>query len=130
MNTTLAHNCVRLAKNLADDVFGSYAWKHISFACRRTTVHSVGFNKPFKSHPIAYQFGYKFNSIHSELDCIIKLDVRPTQLCQYTLVNIRLDKQGRVRLSKPCKVCQRLLAAFRFKEVFYSDNQGEFNVLI
>lgn len=127
MNQKLMETVIRLSKNLIE--LTPTRSKHFSFACRRNTVCGIGWNKVNKTHPLAMKHGYRFNNIHSELDCIIKLDAKPSELCQYKLVNVRLDKYGIVRMSKPCIVCQKLLNVFNFNEVLYSNNSGSFERL-
>jgi deoxycytidylate deaminase len=118
-------NVVRLAKNLIEVCEGQN-WKHYTFLLRRNAVMSIGWNRPFKTHPLAARFGYKFNSIHSELNAITKYDGRITDLSRFTLVNVRLDKAGDVRMSRPCETCQLMLAAFGVSEVWYTTNDGGF----
>jgi tRNA(Arg) A34 adenosine deaminase TadA len=118
---------VRVARSFIE--LTPHRCKHFSFACKKNEVYAVGWNQPFKTHPLAKKFGYKFNCIHSELHAILKLNVKPSELRKYTLVNVRLDKQGEVKMSKPCKVCQKLLGVFQFAEVYYSTNLGTFEVM-
>lgn len=117
-------NVVRLARNLVE--LTPYHWKHFSFIVRKNNVVSIGWNQPYKTHPLAVKWGYKFGCIHSELHSILKFDNPPAKLYRYSLVNVRLDKHGNVRMSKPCKHCQALLLAFNLGDVWYTNNSGEF----
>jgi deoxycytidylate deaminase len=121
-------NVVRLARNLIEAV--PHQFKHFSFILRKNNIISVGWNKPFKTHPQANKFGYRFNSIHSELDSILKFDKPVNQLRNHIMVNIRLDKQGRIRMSRPCETCQRVLSSFLVGEVWYSTNGEAFEEII
>jgi hypothetical protein len=128
LTVSVQKNVVRLANNLFE-LTENYHWKHYSFIMQKNEVRSVGWNQPYKTHPLAKRFNYKFHCIHSELHAILKFDEPVVKLQKYSLVNVRLDKQGNVRMSKPCEVCQRLLVAFPFKEVWYSTNSSEFERL-
>jgi deoxycytidylate deaminase len=128
MNTTLTTNCVRLARNLVE-VVEKQTWKHFSFICRRNTVYSIGWNNCNKTHPLAYKHNYKFNAIHSELHAIIKFNCRIRDFSKFCVINVRLDKYNKVRMSKPCHTCQKLLYHFGVKNVWYSNNVGLFDKL-
>lgn len=41
-----------------------------------------------------------------------------------TLLNIRIDRSGRVRQSKPCKGCMDMIEKAGFAEVLYTDEFG------
>jgi tRNA(Arg) A34 adenosine deaminase TadA len=127
MNAALAKNVVELSRNLIE--LTPHRSKHFSFVVRRNTIVSIGWNQPFKTHPQAQRFGYRFNCIHSELHAILKFSKAVRELSHYMLVNVRLDKQGDVRMSKPCVTCQKLLGVFTFNEVWYSTNEGQFAAL-
>jgi deoxycytidylate deaminase len=128
LTASVQENVVRLANNLFELTKNCH-WKHYSFIVRCNTVYSIGWNQPYKTHPLAKRFGYKFHCIHSELHSILKFNEPVVKLCKYTLVNVRLNKDRVVRLSKPCEVCQRLLVAFPFSEVWYSTNSSSFERL-
>jgi deoxycytidylate deaminase len=120
-------NVVRLARNLIEAV--PHQFKHFSFILRKNNIISVGWNKPFKTHPQANKYGYKFNAIHAELAAILKFDKPVSQLRYHTMVNVRLDKQGKIKLSRPCETCQRVLSSFVVGEVWYSTNEEIFKCL-
>jgi hypothetical protein len=42
------------------------------------------------------------------------------------LVTFRIDRNDKVAMGKPCKHCQKLLKDVDFKEIFYSNEQGNF----
>ena len=125
MNRRLSEVVVRLSRNLFDLTNGQH-WRHYSFLIRKNAIHSIGWNQPWKTHPLCKRFGHKFSCIHSEVHCVTKLDVPVNKLYKYTMVNVRLDKNGLVRMSKPCGHCQDLLLAFNVGEVWYSTNNGDF----
>lgn len=127
MNANTFTTVTRLARSLVDAV--PYHWKHFSFITRKREVYSVGWNQPYKTHPLAQRFGHRFNAVHSELHAILKLNVPPSELRKYSLINVRLDRYGALRISKPCIKCQHLLNVFSFSEVWYSTSSQEFTQL-
>jgi deoxycytidylate deaminase len=87
-------------------------------------VISVGWNKSFKTHPIAKKLGCRFDSIHSELDVINSFPYKISELHKYTLVNIRLMADNTLGISKPCEFCEQLLTIFPVKKIVYSTPKG------
>jgi tRNA(Arg) A34 adenosine deaminase TadA len=115
---------LQLARSVTSNL--EHHWKHVSFILDGKHVVSVGWNQPFKTHPLAYKWRYRYNAIHSELHAIISFDGSIPALRKLSLVNIRIDRKGNPALAAPCNVCCSLLEAFRFKEVWYTDRQGKF----
>lgn len=101
--------------------------KHFSFIVERNCILSVGWNKSFKTHPLAKRYGHRFSSIHSELDAIKNFPYAPASLIYYKFVNLRIMGDGSVGLSKPCVHCQELLAKFGIEQIYYSDHDGNFH---
>jgi deoxycytidylate deaminase len=94
--------------------------KHFTFICERKKIISVGWNKPFKSHTLAKKFGYRFSSIHSELDAINNFPYPVADLRNYDIINVRLYADRSLALSCPCSRCSKLLAAFGVKNIVFS----------
>jgi hypothetical protein len=118
---------IRIARSLIEVT--PHNFKHFSFLFKRNTVESVGWNKPNKTHPRSFRFGYRFNCIHSELDVINKFPNPLKEIGEYDLINIRLDRMGKVRLSKPCQICQHMLSVFSPKTITFSIDENEFGNL-
>ncbi len=125
MNKRLADSITRLSLSLLEVVHFP-TWKHFTFACCKGAVLAVGWRQGFKTHPLAHRFGHRYSSIHSELHCITKLNVYPSKLHRYTFINVAIRRENKLRLSRPCKSCQAMLAHFRISDVWYSTNSGSF----
>ena len=98
---------------------------HISFILYKKTILSVGFNLPYKSHPLAKKFHFRFFSQHAELDAITNFNPNFSELKYCTMVNIRFRKDnGQIAMSKPCLQCQELLKKFGIVEIYYTTNSG------
>lgn len=100
----------------------------------KNDVISIGINQR-KSHPFQKIFGKNSEAIylHSEVDCIKNalkiIDVDQLQKC--TLYVCRVKYQDHFKshitygLAKPCPGCQRAIANFNIRTVYYSlDNDG------
>lgn len=108
-------------KNVVDHNF-----KHFTFIIRRNKIICFGFNQPYKSHPIACKHGHRFNSIHAELHAICNFPYPVRELRKYTMVNVRISKDERLRISKPCRYCIPLIAGVSPRRIYYSTDSGDF----
>lgn len=118
-------SCEKVARCIVAKL--EHNWKHVSFICDRNSIVSVGWNQPYKTHPLAHKFGYRYNCLHSELHAICNFEYPVSQLYRYRMINIRVDKFGKLKIAKPCKICQVVLASFNINEVWYSNHGGYFD---
>ena len=111
---------------------------HLSFIVYKGRIISIGQNSK-KTHPINLRNkkinkdGIDISSFRgtcSELSALTQL-IRMTNIsankCQ--LINIRVNKQNEIRMARPCNSCLGLLAFFRVKNVYFSNEKGEFERL-
>ena len=97
---------------------------HVTFILKKDRILSIGINNPYKTHTRNLDFPYTNadqKGTHSELASIIKLGEEDCS--HYIFINIRVDKNRNVILSKPCSGCQGLLKQVGFKRMFYSINE-------
>lgn len=100
--------------------------KHFSFIVLKNRIMSIGINSEVVTHPLALEYEYDYPFQHSELSSIVRFPEKTTWLSKCTLINVRLNKSGIVMLSYPCLQCQILIRSFNFKQVYYTDKEGEF----
>jgi deoxycytidylate deaminase len=115
---------IQLARNLIiyDDI--ELRCRHFAFILNKNKIVSIGKNSK-KSHPINQKYGYFDGSgLHAEACAIIKSG--RIDHSRHTLVTFRIDRNDKIAMGKPCKHCQKLLKDVDFKEIFYSNEQGEF----
>lgn len=96
---------------------------HGTVIVRGGAVLSWAINHPGKcgfSEAYSYHAGF---TTHSELNAIKKVR-RKIDLTGAVCYNLRIDKHGRTRISKPCPSCERLLMNYGFKKVFYTEENG------
>ena len=77
--------------------------KHVSLVICKKRIIAVGMNY-FKTHPMAGKIGYRFGEMHSELDAFRKLNSEQ-KAKKLHLINIRFNRFGELRMSKPCEKC-------------------------
>ena len=110
------------------DTSNGYTTYHFSFLFCRNRLLSVGQND-YRTLPKPGKMTYNLNrywSLHSEVDAISKLWGRKRVGKNTRLVNIRIARGHRLRLSKPCKNCQALLDKLKVTKIWYSTNDGGF----
>ena len=95
--------------------------KHVSLIFHKNRLVSIGRNY-FKTHPQAMKLGYLYNEMHSELDAYRKVP-KQWKNKKLTLVNVRMNSRGELRMSKPCKVCAEWCVEI-FDRIYYTDNEG------
>lgn len=103
-----------------------------SMAWYKGRVLAMGQNKP-KTHPLNLINILRFNTgeIHrnkcicAELNLFLKLK-RTTNVSfdKLTICNVRLDKNGQIKNSRPCLSCDNLLKYTKPKKLFYTNEGG------
>ena len=92
-------------------------------------------NNPIKINHKAYRIGKQFNIktykefpyVHSESYLISKLLDRYNSIdTNLSIVNVRINRQGIVLLSKPCENCQKILDAVGLNKVYWTVNGNKF----
>lgn len=124
MNASLRKSFHRVAVSITSTM--EHHWRHVSFICQRNAIIAVGWNQPFKTHPLAFKFDYRYAAIHSELHAILNFPGPPKTLSKFYLVNVRIGKNDELKMARPCSCCRKLLKAFGLDEVYYTDNSGRF----
>ncbi len=103
--------------------------KHFSFIVKNSKILALGLNQPYKTHPWAHRYGYRFSSVHSEWDAVVKLRHKH-DFTKLRMINIRLSGSSLqadkpiLRCSKPCKHCSLWLMGLGFRDIIYSVDTG------
>lgn len=122
---------VEITRSLMPDVIDHRTF-HTTFIVRKGRIQKIGINAN-KTHPANLRFNYKgrdgldirkFVGTHSELSAILKYGKDDCSDC--TFVNIRIDKNGKVAMAKPCMGCQSIFNQVGFKKVLFSNEKGLF----
>tara|TARA_Y100000401_G_C8311655_1_gene220087 strand:- start:976 stop:1371 length:396 start_codon:yes stop_codon:yes gene_type:complete len=110
--------------------------RHVSFIVNKGKILSIGLNNPQKTHPKILKYNYINREkedirhdvgIHSELSSVIKLGTE--NLNKHQMINVRIDLNGEVTMSKPCNGCQDMINQLGINEVYYTDKNGIFKKL-
>lgn len=95
--------------------------KHVSMIFYKKHIISIGTNN-FKTHPQAKKIGYMYAEMHSELDAYTKVP-RMYKGEKLTLVNVRYNFDGQLRMSRPCALCTPWCKEI-FHRIYYTTNDG------
>ena len=134
MNKML-EKCVEITKGLKPQKQNGRSF-HTTFIFHKNRILSIGHNDYKKMHPyhrMGKYVGYKTNphlyqpALHSEISAILKLGEE--DLSKYCFVNVRVDANNNLALSKPCPNCERVLRQVGFRRLFYSSEKGFFERL-
>ena len=115
-------NTIEVARPIALSVPRTF--KHASLILRKGKVVSVGTNH-HRTHPMAKKYGYRFDEVHSELDALLRYKGPKDGL---TLVNYRVNRQGELRMAKPCNLCMPWCTAI-FDQIYYSTTANKLVVV-
>jgi deoxycytidylate deaminase len=115
---------VQLARNLIIYDGIDLRCRHFAFILKRNKIIAIGKNSK-KSHPINQKYGYfEGTGLHAEACAVIRSgDINHSR---HTMVTFRIDRNNKLAMGKPCDHCQKLLKDVCFKEIYYSDEQGQF----
>ena len=104
---------------------------HLTAVFKKNRLLTVGVNNYKKTHPEVEKIKYlnkeneRYNAcIHSELAAWLNLD--KANCSDFVFVNVRIDKNNKVGMSRPCSGCIKLLKKIRFKKFYYTDCDGNF----
>lgn len=125
MNSNILDRLVAKSLKLAN----TNKFRHFSYLLLGKKIVSVGLNNMKKTHPLGARYS-QFPYIHSEINSIVRSDIKVAELQNCTMVNIRLGKRGSLLLSRPCNSCARILADFQIGEVLYSNQFGNFERMV
>lgn len=97
---------------------------HVSFLIKSGKIVHIGWNKK-RTHPFNLQHPYHegFVGLHSELDVCLKSG--KDDLSGYEIVVIRVNRNDKLTMSKPCNGCASVLKQFGIKDIWYSNNDGK-----
>lgn len=124
MTNKILDQCLRTAqKEVLQQKHPEYmSFKHWSFIVQGNKVLGAGKNRSGKA---VYNFGYtNISKIHSEVDVYSKTKGILDKSKHFEIVNIRLNKLGEVKLSKPCECCYKFLNFMGCRNIYFSTEAG------
>lgn len=129
---------LKRAIKLSYDRFRPNAYQrryHFAIAFDGNRPILISENNPIKVNCKAYKIGQKFNIktylefpyIHAESHLISKLlDMYNAIDPNWSIVVTRINRQGRLLLSKPCVNCEKILRAVNLTNIYWSIDKNTF----
>ena len=123
MKSRIINKAIDIAHALCPTNWQNVNNSHIAFLVKKNKIIKIGWNKK-RTHPEIAKHPYHegYVGIHAELDCLLKINKE--DLSDYKILVLRIDRNGKLNISKPCKGCQSVLSQFNLKEIWYSDKDG------
>lgn len=104
---------------------------HVTAVFHKNKLVGIGHNNYNKTHPLINKYNYIGKEdddyrpkIHSELAAWLRLG--DEDCSKYTFFNLRVNKNNKFGMSRPCSGCRHLLKQIGFKKFFFTDEKGEF----
>lgn len=108
---------------------------HVSFLLYKSRILSIGINS-LKTTPINILNNKYFRTnngiIHNKGICsewasLNKLkNTSNIRFNKLSLINVRIGRDGLIKNSKPCSFCESLCQFFNIKEIYFTNDKGEF----
>ncbi|NJO61906.1 MAG: hypothetical protein HC836_27795 [Richelia sp. RM2_1_2] len=113
---------------------------HVSFILHGSRILTCGINNYNQQHLIhkfgafeaRYRYGYYHPGRHSEIEAIKKINkcIFKPDYTKYNLVNLRINRNGKLALSCPCANCMRIISEkYHFKRIYFTTDHEEFGQL-
>ena len=120
MNQQLKKRCISIAKAMCP-TNRDHRSAHVAFLIKKSKIQIIGWNKK-RGHPCCQKHPYPENvTIHAELDVILKAHTE--DYTRMTLAVVRIDRNGKIRNSKPCPGCQSVINQVGIKDLWYSSEE-------
>lgn len=121
MRNKLLGECISIARSkLPKHPMDKF--RHFTFIIQGNKIIGYGTNR-YGSAPSG--FGYDENSeIHSEPDAFRRCGKLLDKNKPFKVINIRFNRYGEIRMSKPCKCCNGFLKVMGATTVWFSTNAG------
>jgi hypothetical protein len=103
---------------------------HFAFGYKKNKLIGIGQNNPEKTHTQAlilakrFKTDLKYPYLHAETDLISRLWGKQYIDGSMKMVLVRLNKHGKLRNSKPCARCAKIIKALGITDVYWSTDDG------
>ena len=100
---------------------------HVAFILNKRKIISIGWNDTKKSHTHMLRYPYRFGSmIHAEFSALYRIRRHNIKWNKLTIVVMRLDRDGKLKMSKPCCGCEKMIISHGIKSICFSTDDGIF----
>lgn len=96
-------------------------FRHAALLFRGKKVVSKGTNR-LKTHPKGSGYHKRIHAESAAIFSAIRQGIDPSG---YNILVVRINKENKLRLSKPCPDCQNLIKEHNIKKIFFSNEKGQ-----
>ena len=124
MKTSIINQCLTIArKNNTPDRHPEFDnFSHFAFIIQDNKIIEWATNK--KAEPLILKGYTEAMKRHAEPEAYRKAKGILDKDRHFECLNIRLNKQSQLKLSKPCQCCYRFLSALNCSKVYFSTEVG------
>ncbi len=121
MKKSLIDHCYLIAKRYNPKHCQWDCDKHYSFIIQNNQIVEWGTNKSGNPNRAMYK---DYQKIHSEYSAWAKAKGIIDKSKSFELLNLRLNKSGKLMLSKPCNCCLGFLKGLNCSKIIFSTEMG------
>ena len=122
MKRSLLNECLRIAIRINPKHPEYNYYHHFSFVIQNNQIMEWGTNRGEGATPL---IGYpEYSKLHSEARAYFKARGLLERGKNFEVINIRLNKRGDVRISRPCKCCSSFLKFLGCRTVWFTTLNG------
>ena len=99
---------------------------HFSFVVQNNKVLSIGTNRDGQ----VYRWYPDFSIMHSENDAYRKAKGLLEPSKPFCIINVKLNKSGKVRYARPCSCCCKFLSTVGCKKAFFTEEGKGFGKIL
>ncbi len=120
INTSMVKIAIREAQK------SNFHHRHGCVIFNGSRVINVGFNEIRYCSKLNRKYRRWINSLHAEQKTIL---FSQASLKRCSILIVRINKKNQLMNSKPCKMCQSLIADVGITKVYYSNNLNQIQLL-
>lgn len=133
MKKSLLNLALKIAKKKLSHHPEKDHFSHYSFVVQEDKILGFGMNH-VGLPPVHYGYGRDEDDAylpktHSEISAWKKIRGILDKRKPFTVINIRLNRKGEVRKSKPCRVCLDILNSLGCNKVYFTGGDNDFSII-
>lgn len=98
-------------------------FKVVAIIFKGKRILSIGINKIRSAKRLPSRYMEWKCSLHAEMDAVLQCGVRN---CRHaSILVLRINKNGKIGMARPCTFCYSSLKDAGFKDMYYSVSSGE-----
>lgn len=129
---------IKTSHMLLESAESLHKFNHFCFIWRKNKLVAIGKNKPIATDRMALYFGERYNVekfknypfLHAEIDAISKCWGKNHLDNSYSMIVIRMNKDGSFKNSKPCIHCQPIINAIGIEKIYWSTENNTIETTI